>query len=325
MSATTDRTGRPEGRVTLWGIEVFVAMAEEGGVISAAARRLGVSASAVSQQLAGLEAALAVELVNRSARPFGLTVAGRAFLGHAETVLDELARARAGVGMADPAGLVSFRLGMIEDFEAEVTPRLLAGMGAELTACRFLLETGPSHRLQTQLEARALDLIVAAEADPAPEGMEYHPLLSEPFLAVLPKGQGADGLPLIHYSTRTVMGRQIATHLARSGVVTRHRFELDSYASILAMVAAGQGWSILTPLALRHGAAARAGVDIRPLPYPPLARRIILCARAGQMADMPGRVAARLRPLLQELVVNPALADAPWLAHGLRVEPGRPT
>ena len=48
----------PEGRVTLWGIEVFVAAAEEGS-ISAAARRLGVSPSAVSQQLSGLEAALA--------------------------------------------------------------------------------------------------------------------------------------------------------------------------------------------------------------------------------------------------------------------------
>ncbi|OZA10381.1 MAG: LysR family transcriptional regulator, partial [Rhodobacterales bacterium 17-64-5] len=54
-----------EGRVTLWGIEVFVAAAEEGS-ISAAARRLGVSPSAVSQQLSGLEAALGAVLLDRS-------------------------------------------------------------------------------------------------------------------------------------------------------------------------------------------------------------------------------------------------------------------
>ena len=44
----------PQGRVTLWGIEVFLAVAEEGA-ISAAARRLGVSPSAISQQLTGIE------------------------------------------------------------------------------------------------------------------------------------------------------------------------------------------------------------------------------------------------------------------------------
>ncbi len=323
MPKTIDHSGRPEGRVTLWAVEVFVALAEERA-ISAAARRLGASASAVSQQLAGLEAGLGAELLDRSARPLVLTAAGRAFLPHAEAVLDELARARAGVGLADPAGLTSFRLGMIEDFEAEVTPRLLAGMGAELTACRFLLETGPSHRLLAQLEARALDMVVAAEPDPRPDGLECHPLLTEPFVAVLPKGHGGapNGLPLIHYSTRTLMGRQIAAHLARAGGGFGHRYELDSYPSILAMVAAGHGWSILTPLALRHVSGARAGVEIHPLPVAALSRRISLCARTGLMADMPSRVVARLRDLLQEVVVTPALAEDPWLAAALQVAPG---
>ena len=45
------------GKVTLWGIEVFAAAVEEGS-ISAAARRLGVSPSSVSQQLSNLETAL---------------------------------------------------------------------------------------------------------------------------------------------------------------------------------------------------------------------------------------------------------------------------
>ncbi len=39
-----------QGRVTLWGIEVFLAVAEEG-TISAAARRLGVTPPAISQHL----------------------------------------------------------------------------------------------------------------------------------------------------------------------------------------------------------------------------------------------------------------------------------
>lgn len=308
--------GRGE-KISLWAVEMLVATAEEGA-ITAAARRLGVSASAVSQQIAGLEAALGAELVDRSARPFALTAAGRAFLPHAEAMLDELARGRVGVGLADPAGLRSFRLGMIEDFEAEVTPLLLAGMGAELTACRFLLETGPSHRLAAQLEARALDMVVAAQIEGPQEGLERHPLLREPFVAVWPEGRVGADLPLLHYSPRTVMGRQIAAYLSREGRAAAHRFEIDSYPAILALVAAGQGWSILTPSGVLHG--KRAGVELAALPGEGLSRGIELSARAGTMGEMPAAVAARLRLLLAECIVAPALAEAGWLAGALRVE-----
>ncbi|OOY06436.1 hypothetical protein BMI91_03125 [Thioclava sediminum] len=313
----------PNPRISLWAVEVFVATAEEGAT-TAAARRLGVSASAVSQQLAGLEGALGAELVDRSARPFALTAAGRAFLPHAEAMLDELARGRAGVGQADPAGLTSFRLGMIEDFEAEVTPLLLAGMADELSTCRFELETGPSHRLLSKLEARGLDVAVAAEPQGAAlDGIELHPLLTEPFLAIHPADAPAKrdpSLPLIHYSQRTLMGRQIAAHLAQTGKAPPHQLELDSYPAILALVAAGRGWTILTPSAVRH--APRAGLALSPLDGPPLTRRIVLAARDGMMADWPAKVAARLRALLQERVVGPALEEAPWLDGTLRVEAG---
>ena len=82
-----------QGRVTLWGIEVFLAVTEEGA-ISAAARRLGVSPSAISQQLTGLETALGAVLLDRSARPMGLTPAGTMFRRHAQTILNAEAEAR---------------------------------------------------------------------------------------------------------------------------------------------------------------------------------------------------------------------------------------
>ncbi len=183
--------GEAGGRVTLWGIEVFLAVAEERA-ISAAARRLGVSASAISQQLAGLEAALATVLLDRSARPMGLTPAGAMFRRHAQTILNAEAEARAELGMADLSTLTTLRLGMIEDFDAEVTPRLLAGMAEDLKTCRFQLETGASHRLLDHLEARSLDVAVTADLGteaPSEGWREVHPLLAEPFLAISPKGQ----------------------------------------------------------------------------------------------------------------------------------------
>jgi DNA-binding transcriptional LysR family regulator len=310
-----------EGRVTLWGIEVFVASAEEGS-ISAAARRLGVSPSAVSQQLTALETALGATLLDRSGRPVQVTPAGAMFRRHAQTILNAASEARAELAMADLSGMTTLRLGVIEDFDSDVTPRLLSALAKDLKGCRFLLETGASHRLMDQLEARALDIVIAADStgDPAPEDWrEVHPILSEPFVAVTPPGGQIDDLPLIQYTARQLMGRQIAAHLARHGLKPAHRFELDSYAAILAMVAGGEGWTILTPLALHQARAFRASVEVRPLPFPALSRTLSLSARAGILHGVPAQIAARLKPLIAEVVIAPALAATPWLAPALRV------
>ncbi len=307
--------------MTLWGIEIFLAVAEEGA-ISAAARRLGVSPSAISQQLTGLEAALGAMLLDRSARPMRLTPAGAMFRRHAHTILNAEAEARADLAVADLSGLTTLRLGMIEDFDAEVTPRLLQALAGDLKGCRFLLETGASHRLLDQLEARALDVVVSADlgSEAADDGWrEVHPLLAEPFVAVTPRGRGHEGLALIQYTARHLMGRQIASHLARQNLRLAHRYELDSYRAILAMVAAGEGWTILTPLALHHAASLQAAVDVSPLPFAPLERTLSLSARAGVLRDMPGQIAVRLRGLMQAQVVQPALAEWPWMQGALRV------
>ena len=314
----------PDARITLWGVEVFLAVAEEGA-ISAAARRLNVSASTVSQQLSGLEAALGVVLLDRGARPMLTTPAGTMFRRHAQTIMNAEAEARAELAMADLSGLTTLRLGMIEDFDAEVTPALLADLAHDLRGCRFLLETGASHRLISQLEARALDMVVAADMG-AEQGdgdwREVHPLMAEPFVAVVPRGVGAADLPampMIQYTARHHMGRLVAAHLAQQNVRLTHRFELDSYAAIMAMVAAGAGWTILTPLAIGVAERFRGATDVLPLPFVPLERSISLTARAGVLRDMPGLVASRMKAHIAGRVVAPALASWPWLTGQLRV------
>ena len=317
----------PTGRITLWGIEVFVATAEEAS-ISAAARRLGASPSAVSQQLTNLEGALGVSLLNRNERPMSLTPAGALFQRRAQTVLNEAARARAELALQDPTTLTRLRLGMIEDFDSDVTPRLLRDMSGDLSGCHFLLETGPSHRLIDKLDGRGLDMIVAADMGAESDWMEVHPIMEEPFLAAIPKGSvpaGSDALtvlrkmPLILYTERHHMGRMIASHLARQNLTLDHRFELDSYHAIMAMVAAGAGWTILTPLGFMHAHRFRDAADVIPLPFAPLKRTISLTARRDVLQDIPSRTAGRLRPLLQEMIVGPSVARYPWLADSFIV------
>lgn len=315
------------GRMTLWGIEVFVATAEESS-ISSAARRLEAGVSSVSQQLSNLETALGAVLIDRSARPLQLSPAGRLFLPRARAILNEAAQARAELAMQDLSRLTRFRLGMIEDFEADVTPRLLASMSARLTQCQFLLETGASHRLADLLDTRALDMVVAAEMGAEADWMEVHPLMEEPFVAAVPADIQGEGeallsqlkrVPLIQYTARHYMGRLIASHLARQNLTLARRFELDSYHAIMALVAEGAGWTILTPLGFMRARRFAGRLRMAPLPFAPLSRRIVLSARRDVLQDMPGEVASELRPLLQTLIVKPGLSRNPWLADRLRV------
>jgi DNA-binding transcriptional LysR family regulator len=313
------------GRITLWGIEVFMAAADERS-ISAAARRLGASPSAVSQQLTNLEGAVGATLLQRNARPIRLTPAGEIMHRRAQAILNEAAQARAELAMSHLSTLTRFRLGTIEDLEADVTPQLLTHMAGELKGCQFLLETGASHDLYDQLDARALDIIVASELGDGADWTEVHPVLRECFVVVAPKGairperellRELKRLPLIQYTQRHYMGRLISAHLAREGLSLPYRFELDSYHSILALVGQGTGWSILTPLALMRARRFADQIEVLELPLAPLTRTISVTARKGILQDMPATIAARLKPVLEAAVVAPAIARHPFLASGL--------
>jgi DNA-binding transcriptional LysR family regulator len=86
-------------------LRTFVAVAETGS-FSAAAQRLSYTQSAVSQQIAALEADLGTPLLTR--RPVGLTPAGERLHRHAAIILVRLSAARADVtrAVAPPGRLV---------------------------------------------------------------------------------------------------------------------------------------------------------------------------------------------------------------------------
>jgi DNA-binding transcriptional LysR family regulator len=77
----------------LRGIETFV-RAAEGGSIAAAARQLGISAAAASQNLARLEKELGTRLLTRTTRSQALTAAGEVYLAQVSPLLEGLAQAK---------------------------------------------------------------------------------------------------------------------------------------------------------------------------------------------------------------------------------------
>jgi DNA-binding transcriptional LysR family regulator len=152
------------------GLRMLREVAERGS-FTAAALAMGYSQSAVSRQVAALEAAAHAELFER--RPDGVrpTAAGRVLLRHATVMIDEIDSAAAELrGLPAEAG--SVRLGAFTSAGAVLVPRALATLHRVRPAIEVTTREATSPALVRALRAGTLDLALLASAPPfrAPDG-----------------------------------------------------------------------------------------------------------------------------------------------------------
>lgn len=310
--------------LTLRGLEVFETLAHTGSV-AATAERLGLSAPAVSQQLRNLSTAMGVELVDHSRRPMALTPAGRLFLVRATAALQALRAGQRGLSMLDLSELSALSLGVIEDFENEVTPHLATDLAEAMTQCAFRLVTGASHALHARIARRDLDIVICAAANPDPAGTLIYPLIDDPYILAVPKGTDVSGglgalshLTFLRRDPEQVMGQQIERYVAQAGLVLPQRFEMDSNQSITALVAGGTGWTITTAISLIRAGRFAGGIDAHPLPGQPMVRRIVLYATDDWTGPIPARIADRARELIEQHFAEPGRSLMTWLGDSFR-------
>ena len=316
--------------VTLRGLEVFEALARTGSVAQAS-DLTGLSQPAVSQQMRNLETALGTDLVDHGRRPMRLTPAGRNFLTRTEAVLAQLRLAQSELTVMDLTHLRSLSIGLIDDFDNDLTPRLATILADSLTGCRFTLITAPSTEIAEAMQKRLLNVAVAATSGKVLDGVTEYPLVRDPFILVVPRGSvGAPGeiltilhrMPMLRYSREQLIARQIAAHLARHKLDFEDRFQIGSHLALMAMVARQIGWALTTPLGYMRAARFHDDIDALPLPFAALSRTISLFAAADWADRVPRDIAQTVRHLVQNQMIDPAIAQLPWLAGQLRVIDG---
>lgn len=121
----------------------------EAGSFARAAERLDVSVSAVSRQVADLEAHLATRLLNRTTRRLSLTEGGRAFYDRSVQVLADLTEAEeaAHAGTATPRGTL------------RITCAITFGIRHLAPVVGSFMARHPDVRLDAELSDRAVDLV----------------------------------------------------------------------------------------------------------------------------------------------------------------------
>jgi len=286
----------------LRALEVFAAVAETGQ-ITAAARLLGLTQSAASQHVSTLERAFGLTLIDRRARPIELTAAGVALHRHAARLNAEVESLWAEVRRAAASPRPVLRVAMLASIATTLTPVLTRLARERFHVGEVALNAGLASDHQQLLVNRRVDVAVTSDAFYDLDGLERFPILREPFYLVVPaNGPARDmefshlrkALPPVRFSPATPVGRRIEQHLRRVRLDLPRGPEADRASMVIAAVAAGEGYTFLSPSLLIDGIREGHAIAVRSMPVTPLTRTITLVARAGDLGDMPAVLAKAL-------------------------------
>ncbi|QDY69918.1 LysR family transcriptional regulator [Qingshengfaniella alkalisoli] len=143
-------------------LEVFTTVVDQGG-FTGAAKKLGVSKSAVSKHVASLENRLGAKLLNRTTRRVNPTELGEIYYDRALTVLDVANDANRAIAdlKGPPSGLL--RIAVTPDFGSELLSRLLVEFLTKFSSISVdLIETADFGSLL----AEGFDVAVRVGAQP---------------------------------------------------------------------------------------------------------------------------------------------------------------
>ncbi|HEY4812738.1 MAG TPA: LysR substrate-binding domain-containing protein [Solirubrobacteraceae bacterium] len=262
------------------------------GSFSAAADALSYTQSAISQQIATLEAEAGMALLERHPRGVTLTAAGQTLVGHAEGILARLEAAESSLEAI--AGLRGGRLRVASFPTAGATlmPLAIAGFRSSYPDVELTLAEGEPEQIVPRLRGGELDLALLFEFDGKTlelDGMTRTELLDDPMYLALPREHAlakTSKLRLWDLAeeawVQTSRSSPCALHVVRSchaaGFEPNVAFESDDYQTVQGLVAAGVGVALIPELAL---SVVREDVVIRTLsPAPPI-RQVLAATPAG--------------------------------------------
>jgi DNA-binding transcriptional LysR family regulator len=262
------------------------------GSISGASAALDYTQSAVSQQIAALEAETGLTLLERHPRGVTLTAAGQTLVGHAEGILARLEAAED--ALAAISGLRGGRLRMASFPSAGATlmPRAIAAFRASYPEVELSLAEGEPEEIAPRLRGGELDLALLFEFDGESvlgERMTRAELLEDPMFLALPREHRLASRAELRLGdlagqawVQTSQSSPCARHVVRSchaaGFEPKVAFESDDYQTVQGLVAAGVGVALIPRMAL---SAPRADIAIRSLSPAPPVRSVIAATPAS--------------------------------------------
>jgi DNA-binding transcriptional LysR family regulator len=280
----------------------------ELGSVTAAADRLGLTQSAVSRMIAGLEAELGVGLFERFRRRLVLSKHALPFIARAERIISEMHELEASARAIRQGLRDRMRIIAVPPFLQKVVPAAVASRLKSNPQLSVRLEIARRVDIPDWINRRDFDIAIVGLPVDRPE-VTVEPLPPVEAVAVLPRGHRlakqkrvalehlCDG-PLVAHAAGPLMRLELDRALAHQGLQATPVVEAPSAWLVCSLVAAGAGLAVVDPFTAI--AQVDSGLVVRPL-----TKRVVLKY---------GIVTLRERPLVGEAAV---------LAQGIKDEVNR--
>ncbi|MFC2250750.1 LysR family transcriptional regulator [Labrys portucalensis] len=285
--------------ITFTQLRCFVAAAETGG-FTAAAQRIHLTQSAVSQAIAGLEDALGAKLLIRTRVGVKLTDLGEAAFAEAQALLAGAQRLAAVTKASDKLSGTTLRIGSVQSAAARLLPGWLKPFRALYPQAGITLHLGTDEEVNDWVLADAVDIGISGEPHP---DLDNTIVANDDFMLILPGGHplaknASIGLDAIDGERAIFPGgggnRQLDDALAAARSKPNILFLVRDNATIFGMVREGIGLTVMPDLTLPDDTS---GLAVRRL-TPPLRRDLHASVRKQDISPA-GRAFLELLPIGQ--------------------------
>ncbi|MFI9318264.1 LysR family transcriptional regulator [Kitasatospora aureofaciens] len=254
------------------------------GSFNSAARELGYSAPAVSQQIAELERRTGLRVLER--RPVRPTPAGEVLLDAEQGVRSALAAASVELDAMRAGTAGRIRLAAFASAATSIVPKALAQLHTTYPDVRVSLSQLEPEAGYSRLKRGDMDLTLSYDYDfipqPPPRTLRRTLIARDPVVAVVPTGHhlaDRDVIDLASLASETwiaapeaALRLELLAQIAKTpGFRARLEYEGDDFNTVLGFVAAGLCVAVMPQLALPRGTTQ---VVARPLAEPELTRFI---------------------------------------------------
>jgi LysR family transcriptional regulator, hydrogen peroxide-inducible genes activator len=240
-------------------LRYFCAVARKSS-FTRAAEEQHVAQPSLSQQILKLEQELGARLFDRLGRTVRLTEFGKAFRSRAEEILRNVGEARLEIQEMSGAERGHVHVGAIPTIAPYFLPARLAAFVRQHRGIEISVVEETTPVLLERLREAVIDLALLALPIPGP-GLVCHELLREPLYVVVPRGHRLAtqtsvelrqivGDPFLLMKEGHCFRENTLLACRRARLQLNVAFESAQFETILAMVAAGMGVSVVPAMAI---------------------------------------------------------------------------
>ena len=254
--------------IDLDSLEIFCAVAQEGGVVRAA-HKLHRVQSNVTTRIKQLEQRIGRPLFRKQGRGLVLSAEGELLLSYAQRLFRLADEAESELRSGQPMGVL--RIGSLESTAGSRLPPILSRYHRQHPGVVVELVTGTTAALLQRVAQFELEAAFVSQPFTA-EGLNTLKAFDEELVLITAKGvapvrQASDlaGWSLVAFAAGCSYRKRLEDWLGASAVLPARTLELASYQAMIACVAAGTGFAIV-PRSLLVAVKAATEVQQHGLP-----------------------------------------------------------